>query len=79
MGCRLRRQTLSVSYFQPIRILSVPDDIVIDSALPCARPLSIAHYHAVHIAWYYLMAEPRVLDLRDSFIRRLINFLLRGS
>ena len=50
MVCRLRRQVPSLSYFQPIRIQGVPDYIILRGAFPCARPLSIAHHHVVHIA-----------------------------
>ena len=50
MVCRPRRQVPSLSYFQPIRIWGVPDYIILRGAFPCARPLSIAHHHVVHIA-----------------------------
>ena len=50
MVCRPRRQVPSLSYFQPIRIQGVPDYIILRGAFPCARPLSIAHHHVVHIA-----------------------------
>ena len=51
MVCRLRRQTISLSYFQPVRIYSVPDDIVLERALPCTRPLwSLTITLAVRIA-----------------------------
>ena len=50
MVCRPRRQVPSLSYFQPIRIQGVPDFIILRGAFPCARPLSIAHHHVVHIA-----------------------------
>ena len=38
MVCRLMRQVPSLSYFQPIRIQGVPDDIVLKRAFPCAGP-----------------------------------------
>ena len=41
--------SLSLSYFQSIRIQVVPDDIVLKRGFPCACPLLIAHHHAVHI------------------------------
>ena len=51
MVCRPRRQVPSLSYFQPIRIQGVPDDIVLKRAFPCARPFrSLTPHHVVHIA-----------------------------
>ena len=49
MVCRLRRQALSLSYFQPIGFQGIPDENVLKRVFPCPRPFSIAH-HAVHIA-----------------------------
>ena len=49
--CRLGLQVPSLSYFQPIRIQGVPDDIVLKRAFPCARPFrSLTPHHVVHIA-----------------------------
>ena len=50
MVCRPRQQVPSLSYFQPIRIQGIQDYIVLKRAFPCARALSIAHHHVVHIA-----------------------------
>ena len=97
MVCRLTRQVPSLSYFQPIRIQGVADDIVLKRAFPCARPFDRSPSRCSHRLFepsfhifqastlfsfnlsYYSMAEPRVLVIGDSFIRRLRLFLSRDS
>ena len=49
--CRIRRQVPRLSYFQSIRILGVPDDIVLKSAFPCARPFRSLTIKFTSLVW----------------------------